>query len=136
MASLSLSLSLHSLHLSLSPVLTIRYASIAFPPVPRIGFAVKNVPNKSTLFVRDVVERGPADVAGLKDGDEIGSFNGTFKNVLNQCARPDALIPVEYMRDAGGVDNAISNTVNVRVGPRKSEVVCLEIERLRCGQQS
>jgi predicted metalloprotease with PDZ domain len=97
---------------------------------PWIGFAVKKAPGKDTIFVKDVVEAGPADRAGILDGDEMVSFGGDrvtnmeeFRAAVRKHAIVGHTVEVKYMRDKDGVDNAVSGTAQIAVGTRKKEVV-------------
>src|SRR5512135_3617368 len=66
-------------------------------------------------LVGDVVPKGPADKAGLKDGDVVVQFNG--KNVTDSRhlklmvaeAKPDSTVPVKILRDGS------SKTIEVTV---------------------
>ena len=64
-----------------------------------------NLKNAEGALVSQVVPKGPADKAGLKDGDVIVKFNGekitSSRNLQLEVAgiKPGSKVPVEIMRD-------------------------------------
>ena len=87
---------------------------------PWIGFAVRKAKNKDGILVRDVAKGGPAEAAGLQDGDQLVSIESMriatmkmFKVAMTEFKRPGLVIEVGILRSGSPL------TVKLEIGVKK-----------------